>query len=420
MKPKLKEKSLVLLTILLNVMVFSGLCYLCDVATAAPPDIKIAVVYPLSGPMARNGNLVVLGATAAMKWVNDNGGIKSLGGAKMVPVIADTGVTVERAASAMERICADPDIVMAMGSWASTLTMATTEVTERLGIPQFSISFSDALTARGYKWGFYVTPPSSVQTDLGLDNVINLARSKGHELKTAMLIGDNQLASKAYLDGAKKKFSFTGIQVIGEEIWTMGTLTDPTPIMQKVKKLNPDIIAYMGIAYSEAQLCLMKKKELGIRIPFVCNGGWAVDPAFRQFGPEVLEGLIAFSPMYPTKHTPQEWITRSLEECRKKYPDEPWMGQDLGYAWGMVPIMAEILERASSTNRKVIREVAHKLELHDVMATRQLPKQGIAFDEQGRIAKKYQGVVFVQWQGAVPRTVFPPEVAERAPIWVSK
>jgi len=99
-----------------------------NAAMAASPvkDIKIAVAYPLSGGLSRSGNLTVQSVKAAMGWVNDNGGIKSLGGAKLVPVIADTGSAVETAASAMDRLCRDPEIVMAMGSWASSLTLAVT------------------------------------------------------------------------------------------------------------------------------------------------------------------------------------------------------------------------------------------------------------------------------------------------------
>ncbi len=86
----------------------------------------------------------------------------------------------------------------------------------------------------------------------------------------------------------------------------------------------------------------------------------------------------------------------------------------------MVPIMAEVLERAGSTDRKVIRDTASKLELQNVLATRYLPKQGIAFDETGRIAKKYQEVELVQWQGGIPKAVYPPELALAKPIWVYK
>ncbi len=388
------------------------------VVLAAPvPDIKIAVVYPLSGALSRNGNLTLQGAKAAMNWVNDNGGIKSLGGAKLVPVVADSGSTVEGAASAMERVCRDPEIVMAIGSWASSLTLSATEITERLGIPHFSISSADSLNERGFKWGFYVSPPMSVYGDLGLANVITLARDAGDTPKTAMAVGDNGASSKTFYESAKKYFNKVGIKMLGEETWPTGTLTDATPIMQKIKNLNPDMVIFSSLAISETQMCMMKRRELGIKVPFMYSGGYGADPSFRQIGAEFLEGNICYAAFFPHKFMPQDWIKRSLDQCRKEYSDEPWMGQELGFTWTMIPVMAEVLERAGSRNRQVLRDTARKMDIHDLPSTRALPKQGIAFDETGRIAKKYQNLLVIQWQGGVPVTVYPSELALAKPVW---
>jgi branched-chain amino acid transport system substrate-binding protein len=387
------------------------------VIAAAVPDLKIAVVYPLSGALSRNGNLTLQGAKAAMGWVNDNGGIKSLRGAKLVPVVADSGSTVEGAASAMERVCRDPEIVMAIGSWASSLTLSATEITERLGIPHFSISSADSLHERGFKWGFYVSPPMSVYGDLGLANVIKLAREAGDVPKTAMAVGDNGASSKTFYEAAKKYFSKVGIKMLGEETWPTGTLTDATPIMQKIKKSNPDMVIFSSLAISETQMCMMKRRELGIKVPFMYSGGYGGDPSFRQIGAEFLEGNICFAAFFPHKLMPPDWIERSLDQCRKEYSDEPWMGQELGFAWTMVPVMAEILERAGSRNRQTIWQIARKLDIHNVLATRATAKQGVAFDEKGRIAKKYQNILVIQWQGGVPVTVYPPELALARSLW---
>jgi branched-chain amino acid transport system substrate-binding protein len=389
-------------------------------ASTNPPDIKIAVVYPLSGALSRNGNLMVQGVKAAMGWVNDNGGIKSLGGAKLVPVVADSGSSVEGAASAMDRVCRDPEILMAVGCWASSFTLAATEITERLGIPQFSISFTDTLHERGFKWGFYVSPPSSVFGDLGVTRAIDLAKSLGHTPKTAMLISDNQAASRAHCAAVKKLFATMGIKILGEEVWTMGTLTDATPIMQKVKNENPDIVIFAPSSIQEAQLLLMKKRELGINIPFIGSTGAHADPSFRQVGAEFLQGFLTMTNSFPHKLTPKDWIKRSLDQCRKEYSDEAFMGQELTHGWSMIPVMAEILERAGSRNRERIREAAVKLDIHNVMATRATAGQGMAFDEKGRIAKKYQNVLLVQWQGGVARTIYPPDLAVAKPIWGTK
>jgi branched-chain amino acid transport system substrate-binding protein len=389
-------------------------------APANPPDIKIAVVYPLSGALSRNGNLMVQGIKAAMGWVNDNGGIKALGGAKLVPVVADSGSTVEGAASAMDRVARDPEILMAIGCWASSLTLSATEITERLGIPQFSISFTDTLDARGFKWGFYVSPPSSVFGSMGIGRVIDLAKSLGHSPKTAMLVSDNQAASRAHCEAVKKYFAGIGIKVLGDEVYTMGTLIDATPIMQKVKAANPDIVIFAPSSIQEAQLLLMKKRELRINTPFVGSTGAHADPSFRQVGAEFLEGFLTMTNSFPHKLTPPDWVKRTLDQCRKEYSNEAFMGQELTHGWSMIPIMAEILERAGSRDREAIRAAALKMDIHNVMATSSIPKQGIAFDPNGRIAKRYQDVLLVQWQGGIAKTIYPPELAVAKPIWFTK
>jgi branched-chain amino acid transport system substrate-binding protein len=422
-----KEESVKRRTICIGIAIGTLICGLfllmthAGLGTAAAPvkEIKIALAYPLSGPLSRSGNLTVQGAKAAMAWVNDNGGIKSLGGAKLVPVIADTSSTVEGAASAMDRLCRDPEIVMAMGSWASSLTLSTTEVTERLGIPHFSISLVDTLHERGFKWGFYVSPPASTLSATSTGYVLDLAKGLGRTVKTAMIVGDTSAGSKFTYESERKFLPSVGVKIIGEETWAMGTLTDATPVMQKVKSLNPDIVIFNPTAITETQMCLMKRKEMGIRIPFL-TGGYAADSSFRSIGAEALEGMILYSQCYPNKQWPQDWIKRTLEQCKKEYSDEPWVGQDLGYAWSMVPIMAEILERAGSTDREAIRAAAHKMDLHDVMATRAMAKQGIAFEENGRIVQKYQGTLIVQWQKGVPRVVYPSNLAVAKAEWPAR
>jgi branched-chain amino acid transport system substrate-binding protein len=71
-------------------------------APALPPalaaaDVKIALVAPLSGRWARQGQLKKMGADMAIDKINAQGGIKALGGAKLVLLPADAGDSVEKA-----------------------------------------------------------------------------------------------------------------------------------------------------------------------------------------------------------------------------------------------------------------------------------------------------------------------------------
>jgi branched-chain amino acid transport system substrate-binding protein len=64
---------------------------------AAVDDVKIALVVPLSGRWARQGQLKKMGADMAIDEINSQGGIKALGGAKIALREADAGDSVEKA-----------------------------------------------------------------------------------------------------------------------------------------------------------------------------------------------------------------------------------------------------------------------------------------------------------------------------------
>src|SRR4030095_6778527 len=57
----------------------------------AADDVRIALVAPLSGRWARQGQLKKMGAEMAIEEINSQGGIKALGGAKIVLREADAG-----------------------------------------------------------------------------------------------------------------------------------------------------------------------------------------------------------------------------------------------------------------------------------------------------------------------------------------
>ena len=98
-------------------------------ARAQAKDVKVAMLVPLSGPWARSGLLVQMGARMAIEEINAAGGIKSLGGAKMTLVEYDAGDSAEKAKNAAQRMVAqEPELAGGFGAWLSTFTLAVTEV----------------------------------------------------------------------------------------------------------------------------------------------------------------------------------------------------------------------------------------------------------------------------------------------------
>ena len=66
-------------------------------AGAQAKEVKVAMIAPMSGPWARQGKLMQLGADMAIDDINAQGGIKALGGAKLRLVVLDAGDSAEKA-----------------------------------------------------------------------------------------------------------------------------------------------------------------------------------------------------------------------------------------------------------------------------------------------------------------------------------
>jgi branched-chain amino acid transport system substrate-binding protein len=171
----------------------------------AAEDVKIALVAPLSGRWARQGQLKKMGAEMAIEEINSQGGIKALGGAKIVLREADAGDSVEKAVSAAQRVLTREKISAGIGSWLSSFNLGVTEVAERLQVPWLSLSYADSITERGFKYTFQTSPVSSLQAEQALDLVTDLAKKNNRPIKKAGIVGDNTAASMFFYKPLREK-----------------------------------------------------------------------------------------------------------------------------------------------------------------------------------------------------------------------
>ena len=70
-------------------------------AMAEPAPVSVGLIAPMSGIYARYGQVMRMGAEMGIKDVNDQGGIKALGGAKLKLVIVDSGDTLKQGIGCM-------------------------------------------------------------------------------------------------------------------------------------------------------------------------------------------------------------------------------------------------------------------------------------------------------------------------------
>src|SRR5438046_3869832 len=214
-------------------------------ACAHAKSVKMAMIAPLSGPWARQGQLLRQGAEMAIDEINQKGGIEKLGGAKFELVVADAGDSTEKAKNAAQRLLSDqPDLIGGFGSWLSSFTLAVTEVTERAQLPWLTLSYSDAITNRGFKFIFQTSPTADWQASETLPTALKLAESAtGKRPKTIGIIQDNtaspvsfgkQLREGGGLDKA-------GLKAVVDQGCTL-PLSHATPLIDKVRAAKPDVL----------------------------------------------------------------------------------------------------------------------------------------------------------------------------------
>lgn len=383
-------------------------------AAAQTKEVKVGLIAPMSGPWARQGELMVKGANLAIENVNKAGGINALGGAKLKLVVFDAGDSVEKAKNAAQRMVAqEPDLVGVTGAWLSSFTLGVTEVTERAELPLLTLSYSDLITARGFKFVFQTSPTGGAQANAALPALVKLAETaSGRRPKTVAIVMDNTAApvsfAKPMREGGIEKL---GLKLVVDETFTP-PLSDATPLIQKVRSTRPDLLLLLPTAISDDKMCLEKLHEFGLgrgRVPVISNGAHIGAPdMLKNLGKDLLEGVMTVV---------ANWGAKGQDDIIKEFvakSGEPWITQDSISTYGDILILKEALEKAGVADRRKVAEAIRAMDTTQGPA-RFFPGGRIKFDDKGR--RVGADVVVVQWQGGVPVTVYPPASAVAQPIW---
>ena len=382
----------------------------------APTEVKVALIAPMSGPWARQGELMRKGGDLAIKHINEQGGIKSMGGAKMRLVAIDAGDSAEKAKNAAQRlVSSETDVVGGTGAWLSSFTLAVTEVTERADLPWLTLSYSDQITSRGFKYVFQTSLVASAMAAGTVPTALDLAeKATGKRPKSISIIQDNTASpvafTKALREGGLDKM---GLKLASDDIFTP-PLADASPLIQKLRSSRPELLLMIPTATSDYKLLLEKMNEFNLskgRLPVVSNGAPLGTPEIlKLLGKDLLEGLIFSIANWPVKG--QETIVENF----KKETGEPWMTQDSLCTYGDMWILKEGIEAAGKADRKAVAEAMRTMETKGGSG-QYFPGGGgvMKFDDKGR--RVGAEIVFVQWQGGEPFTVFPLDAALKSPIW---
>ena len=168
--------------IVLSMVLIIGL--IIPVGALAAKEIKIGVIYPLTGGAAAAGRELRAGVELAVEIANNAmsdinmtmakaAGITSMGGAKIEIIFKDHEGNPTLGADLAKKLILDDKVDGLLGCYHSSVTKTVSAVAEQYGVPMINgSSTSPALTKRGFKW-FWRTTPHDVWFTKDLFEMLN-------------------------------------------------------------------------------------------------------------------------------------------------------------------------------------------------------------------------------------------------------
>ena len=392
-------------------------------ATILAADVKIGVIYPMSGPIAQAGiddrHAIELALdiinTGKYKHLNlplsKSAGLPNLGGAKVTVVFSDHQGKPDLGLSEAERLITQEKVAALLGCYNSNVTETASHVAERMKVPFFNPeSSSPRLTRRGFKWFFRSSPHDETFSEGMFQAVQDLEKKRGTKFKTIAVMYEDTLYGKDSSRIEKELAAKAGYQVVAD-IPYRSRATSLTSEVQRLKAANPDILFPTSYA-SDAILLNKTSKELDYSVSVIMaqNAGHT-DPSFIEAVGKDADGICSrteFSLDLVT-HKP---MLAEINDLFKKRSGRDFSGTSARCFVGFF-VLCDAINRAGSTAPEAIREALAKTNLPaDQLIT---PWRGVKFDETGQ--NILVDAIVIQYQGAKPYTVWPFNLATKEMIY---
>ena len=415
------SKLSLIIAIIIVVVIIIGAVYMLLPKKEAVKEIKIGVLQPLSGKLAETGADNKRGFEFMVNKINENGGIKSLGGAKIKLVWGDTAGDPSTGAAEAERLITEEHVVALMGAYQSSVTKTASEVAERYGVPFINgDSSSPTLTERGYKWYFRTFSHDGMFAKQHVDFVKWLNQKYNAGIKKVAIIHEDTEWGTGCKNMWTKYFTEEGFEVVKVVSYHAATVTSLDAEVASLKAVNPDIV--LAACYvSDAVLFMstVKKLDFNPKAILAMDAGFMVPSYIQQIGNT---GFFVFSRAGfnwdLVKISPK--LQQYNEEYKKKYGID--ISENSAKEIVAVITLYHALEEAGkhadpsdlNTFRQALREALENMNLSadDVIP----PWRGVKFDA------KHQnilggGLVVQMMDDGKYHTVYPEEIATTEPVF---
>jgi branched-chain amino acid transport system substrate-binding protein len=374
-------------------------------ARAEAKSVNIGVIQPLSGANAQFGINSRNGIQLVADEINAAGGIKALDGAKINLIIADATSTPTTAGNVAQRMITQNEVTGILGAFASSLTIAISEVTERREIPFLTMSFADQLTGRGFKNIFQVVAKASVIGKAQFDYTTAIAQAAGGTKidKIAIMYEDTAYGT-AQANGLRAGAKAANVEIVMDDAYPLG-ITDTTPLINKLRASGAQ--AVFPVSYlNDSLLIIRTMRQQKIDIPAIGGAAGYVIPDFEKGLGDLAENVLSVN-------TSNYDLAPDLTDRFRNRFGYFMVHEALEHAVAL-DVLVQAIEKAKSAKAE---DVAAALRGGKFTGgwTKAMTGGAVQFDETGLNVLSVP--LMVQWRKKDIVTVWPKDIAKAPAIW---
>jgi branched-chain amino acid transport system substrate-binding protein len=380
--------------------------YVISSARAATPAVNVGVIMPLSGPNAQFGINSRNGVELVADEINAAGGIAELGGAKINLVVADATSTPTTAGTTAQRLIAQQDITAVLGAFASSLTLAISEVTERRDIPLLTMSFADQITGRGYRNIFQVVAKASVIGKAQFEYTAAIAQGAGAKIEKIAIMYEDTAYGTAQANGLRAGAKAANVEVVMDDAYPLG-ITDTTPLINKLRASGAQ--AVFPVSYlNDSLLIIRTMRQQKVTIPAIGGAAGYVIPDFEKGLGEFAENVLSID-------TSNYDLAPELTDRFRTRFGYFMVHEALEHAV-CLEIVVQAIKKAKSAKAEDVAAALRGAKFTGGWIDG-MTGGAVQFDQTGLNVLSVP--LMVQWRAKDIVTVWPRDVAKGAPVWRS-
>ncbi len=357
-----------------------------DTTSSDENVVKIGVLLPMSGATAYYGGVQYNGIEFCANYINENGGIASLGGAKVELVLQDSAGDPETGMSGFE-LLVDAGVTAVVGPYNSTVAAATAPLAIQHGVPYVICNAtSENFMGEANKYVYRTNVGSSDGDNMWTGVLEHIGTQRNNPVDKIAIVYDEGDWGSAAVGQWRSNAESWGYEVVVDEAVSEST-TDMSTLVSKIKAEETDLVI-LAIFTSATNLFVKTMEDFQCDAMIAGLGGGVGDTTFIEEAAVAAENVLYTAPWVPSWGGASDEVNALAAQFADTYGYE--MTMEPAWGWLAIATVIEAIENAGSADREAVADALYATDISsDSWVMMFSGYDGIKFCTEGQTSEKY-------------------------------